>query len=275
MSENESSSGDAVATADNEVDLMPAFGLALLVVAVPAVIIGLIIFAIIPGPWWLGVLAGLAIAAAVVWWRLNNADQRVLAKLGGGLLSAEGGPRLENMVQSLALAGGVQEPSIVVLSDEARNALVLRKGDRNHLVVTQGLLDNLEVVELEGVVAELLTRLRSGDAESATIGAALFGQPILDGPLRPLLGPVASAGFARLLNEDRDLEADRQAVRLTRYPPGLLSALRAMGRGEVAAKVNTAGISHLWLVDPQGRDAESREGVRAPLDLRIDVLAEL
>jgi len=136
-------------------------------------------------------------------------------------LKTDGAARLENLVQGLSLAGGVEEPQVVVLSDPARNAMAVRNGGRNRIVVTQGLLQSLEVVELEGVVAELLTRLKNGDAEAATLGAALFGQPILDGPLRSVLGPVARMGLGRLLSADRDLEADRQAVRLTRYPPGL------------------------------------------------------
>lgn len=274
MPDNELSADGSGATAGG-VDIVSSFGLAAAVVALPAVVIGILLFAVLPGPWWIGLLLGVIVAVALVWLRLRNADQRILSVLGGGLLQADGSVRLENLVQGLALAGGVEEPEIVVLSDPARNAMVLRRSGRNHLVVTQGLLQSLEVIELEGVVAELMTRLKNGDAESATIGAALFGQPILDGPLRSLLRPVASMGFARLLDDDRDLEADRQAVRLTRYPPGLLSALKTMGRGDVSPKANSVGLGHLWLVDPAAREAEAADGVRAPLDLRIDVLAEL
>lgn len=275
VSENPSSAPRQVTTGDGQVltgesDLRSTVALAAGVLAIPVVIIGVVLFALIPGPWWLGVILGLVVAAGLIWIRLRNADQRVLSNLGGGLLQADGAARLENLVQSLSLAGGVEEPEVVILSDPARNALAMRNRGRNTLVVTQGLLQSLEVVELEGVVAELLSRLKNGDAESATLGAALFGQPILDGPLSSVLGPVANIGLARLLHEDRDLEADRAAVRLTRYPPGLLNALKHL-RGGPAPTANTDGLAHLWLVDPVTVD----EPARAPLDLRIDVLAEL
>lgn len=244
-------------------------------IAIPLMIIGVVLFALVPGPWWLGLIVGLVIAGLVVLLRWQRADQVVLSKLGGGLLRPDGAVRLENLVQSLSLAGGVEEPDVVVLSDPARNAMAIRNRGRNRLVVTQGLLAGLGVVELEGVVAELLTRLKNGDAESATVGAALFGQPILDGPLKPVLGPVAGFALARLLADDRDIEADRQAVRLTRYPPGLFSALKIMGEGDLSPKATTDGLAHLWLVDPRGSGTPVAERSRASLDLRIDVLAEL
>jgi heat shock protein HtpX len=268
----------SAAVGDDGVDLGPAFALAAACLAVPLVVIACLLFAVLPGPWWLGLLLGIAVACLLVWLRLRSAASGVLSKLGGGLLQADGSVRLENLVQGLSLAGGVEEPDVVVLSDPARNAMAVRaptgSGDRNHLVITQGLLQTLDVVELEGVVAELLTRLKNGDAEAATVGAALFGQPILDGPLGSVLGRVASFGLQRLLSEDRDLEADRQAVSLTRYPPGLFGALKLIGEGEIMPKSYTPGTGHLWLIDPERSTAEVG-GSRAPLDLRIDVLAEL
>ncbi|MGH1491691.1 MAG: hypothetical protein ACRBK7_20235 [Acidimicrobiales bacterium] len=278
MSDIESSPERSVATGGDGIDLAPSFALAVALIALPLIVVGCIFFAIIPGPWWIGIPLGLLIAAGLVWLKLRSAATGVLSKLGGGLLQADGSVRLENLVRGLSLAGGVEEPEILVLSDPARNAMAVRSptgGDaRNHLVVTQGLLQSLEVVELEGVVAELLTRLKNGDAESATVAAALFGQPILDGPLSAMLRPIASIGLGRLLSDDRDLEADRQAVSLTRYPPGLFGALRTMSQGDVAPKSYTEGLAHLWLIDPTHTTA-GQLAPRTPLDLRIDVLAEL
>lgn len=275
MSENESATDRPGAVPDGSADIGSAIALAVLVLAIPAVIIGLILFVLIPGPWWLGIVLGLAAAGIAVWLQVRRADQVVLSRLGGGLLQPDGAARLENLVQGLSLAGGVEEPEIVVLSDQSRNAMAVRNQDRNRVVLTQGLVESLEVVELEGVVAELLTRLKNGDAASATLGAALFGIPILDGPLAPVLRPVANVGLSRLLRADRDLEADRQAVRLTRYPPGLHGALRKMSQGDVTPNALTAGQGHLWLIEPSSEHDMVETGTRAPLDLRIDVLAEL
>lgn len=266
--------GAGGAGAADGADLKAAIGLAVVLVAAPAVLIGVLLFALIPGPWWIGVLLGLLIAAAVVFHRAQNADHAVVSKLGGGLLQADGEARLTNLVQGLSLAGGVAEPDLMVLSDRAMNAMAVQRSGRNQIVVTQGLLQSLEVVELEGVVAELLTRLKNGDAEAATVGAALFGQTILDGPLAPVLRPVATSALGRLLQDDRDLEADRQAVSLTRYPPGLHAAFVKIGAGDVTPASHTVGTAHLWLIEPDGAAMVADSG-RASLDLRRDVLAEL
>ena len=61
---------------------------------------------------------------------------------------------------------------------------------------------------------------------------------------------------------------------LTRYPPGLLKALQVMDAGGIRPSTVTAGTSHLWLADPEPMTEVDRER-RAPLGLRIDVLAEL
>jgi hypothetical protein len=77
--------------------------------------------------------------------------------------------------------------------------------------------------------------------------------------------------MARLLDDDRDIEADRQAVSLTRYPPGLRQALATLAEGDTRPASLTAGSAHLWLADPE----DTSSGGRAPLALRMDVLAEL
>jgi heat shock protein HtpX len=256
-------------------ELFPVYAAAFAVVAVPAVVVLAVLFGLIPAlPWWLGALCGLVVAVAAVWYLAERADRIVLSAIGPALPASQHPPRLTNMVEGLTLAGGVISPSVVVLDDEARNALAVRRRDNNHLVLTSGLLDALDVVELEGAVAELLTRLRNGDAELATVGVALLGRPLIDGPAGVVLAPVASRILTRLLPADRDLEADRQAVTLTRYPPGLLKALEAMEGRDVRPAAVTDGSAHLWLVDPTPAAADDDEQ-RAPLRLRIDALAEL
>jgi heat shock protein HtpX len=241
-----------------------------------ALVVGLV-FGILPVlPWWLGALFGLVAGAALVWNRSRNADQVVLRAVGPGVADSQIPIRLANMVEGLTLSGGVIPPELVVLDDPARNGLAIRRHDRNHLVITTGLVDALDVVELEGAVADLLTRLRNGDAEAGTLASALFGLPFLDSPLVSVFGSLSGLVLGRFLPSDRDILADFQAVALTRYPPGLHRALRRIDEGDVVPAAASVGNSHLWLVDP-GRGVDTADGgdARAPLSLRIDALAEL
>ncbi len=224
-----------------------------------------VLFALIPGlPWWLGFLIGVVGALAVVGLRLAGAYAGLIRGLSAVPADPDRYARYHNVAQGLALAGGVNEPELYVVDSPARNAAAVAARGRSGIVATTGLLGSIELLALEGVVAECLVRISGGDAEAATVGAALFG-PLLGSPLRPL----AVAGLRRLLATDRDLRADQAAVALTRYPPGLSSALSTIAAGTAEVPGSPAGLGHVWLV-PAPVPVET-----VPLTLRIDVLGEL
>lgn len=246
------------------------------VLVVPLVILACVILALVPGvAWWIGLPIGLLVAAAIVVFRLRSAADVVLGALGAVPAGESDYPRLHNLTQGLALAGGVPEPELYVVDDAGRNAAALAQGSRAAVVCSTGLLDALDRVSLEGVIAEALVRIRSGDAEAATLGSAMYGG-LLSGPLAAIGKPAATMGLRQLLADDRDLSADRAAVALTRYPPGLLSALTTIREGSPRTAAANASNEHIWLVPPATVAAASDAAVEgSPLDLRIDVLGEL
>jgi heat shock protein HtpX len=63
-------------------------------------------------------------------------------------------------------------------------------------------------------------------------------------PLRRLVVPV-----------ERHFRADEGAAYLTRYPPGLISALRKLASQPGGASLSNLGLNHLWIVDPLQRAA--------------------
>lgn len=254
-------------------------GLAVVALALPLMLVMVVLAFVIPGvPWWLGLIVGLLVAVVYVLSRLSSAHRTVLDALLGDATATRTSPRLENILNGMALVGGVSHPEVYVLPDDALNALAIRRGDELTIAVTRGLINDLELVELEGVVAELIARLRNGDAESATVYSAVF--ELTPGWVRGLFTPVAGAARSRLLDEGRDLQADRHAVSLTRYPPGLRRALTTIKADAAVPASSVPSLRTLWLVDPDHGTASSGStlrvaGQRAPLELRIDVLAEL
>lgn len=251
------------------------FTIATLALAAPLALIFAIVAAVAPAiPWWIGPIGALMVAAAMVWRRLQRAHDVVVDRLTAHTATVTS-VRLTNMVRGLTLAAGVEEPDALVLNDDAVNAIAVARNNSATIAVSSGMLERLEPVELEGVVAEMLVRLRNGDAEAATIGVAAFRLPIL-GPLSALAsGPVSAFGLGRLLDDSRHVDADLEAVALTRYPPGLLQALtKAKGTEHRLGDVDH-GIDELWLIDPADNASTHSEAIRSALDLRIDVLTEL
>lgn len=237
-----------------------ATALALAPGIVAFVVLGLV-FGLLVG-WLIGVLIALIAAAALTWAVMSKAESIVLSRTGARPVEADAHAQLHNLVEGLCLSLGVQRPRLYVVDDPAPNALVT--GLRPHdaaLVVTRGLLDKLNRVELEGVLARELSLVKTDDVALATM-AALYAK---------VLGPRI---VTSLVAAYRDQEADLAGVGYTRYPPALCAALVKIRDDETVARHTDRSIDHLWLVQPAG-DAEPAISTHPPLDERIEILREL
>jgi Zn-dependent protease with chaperone function len=123
---------------------------------------------------------------------------------------------------------------------------------------------------MEGVVAHQLSHIRRGDAlvgAVATVTAA---------PLASML-PALGAKLTAVLIDGREEPTDAAAVGLTKFPPGLASALEKM-RDHPIDRGHPA-VDPLWEVPPAVPDSR-RGGVLAVLTAnrvedRIQALREL
>jgi heat shock protein HtpX len=194
------------------------------------------------GAWWF--FAGLAVVLAAGAYLFSD---RIALALTGARPAAPEGPanaRLHNVVEGLCVAAGLPKPDLYLVDDRTINAFsVGRNPGHASLVVTSGLLDNLERVELEGVVAHELAHIRNHDTLLTTTAVGL--------PLLRLILPGR-----------RESVADVTGVRFTRYPPGLIAALEKL-RGEQGPGRSWA-TAHLWINAPN-----------PPLEQRLAELRDL
>ncbi len=237
-----------------------------------SILLGLVAW-LLPIPFALGLLAAAVFAVVPVFVWAKKAGSIMLRSLE--LTPAKGHRETGfiNLVEGLSLTAGVAEPQCYVLEDQARNAMVVADDSVQALVVTRGLLESLQRVELEGVVAELLVQIKNGDAQKATFVSALFGQTILNRSGLSFLWPLVSWLYRNVLSAERSLAADRLAVGLTRYPPGLRDAFCVIKEGNVKPAATTKGNECLWCVAPSSRGPLQSSG--SEIGLRIDVLGEL
>jgi heat shock protein HtpX len=197
--------------------------------------------------------------------------------------------RLFNLVAGLCINAGVPPPSLGVVDADGLNALVAGRNPRNAtLVVTQGLLDRLSLIELEAVLARELSQIKSYDVLPATVAVALFGifrprpgQGVLANLLVPL-SVIAGPGLRLSVGSQREEVTDLAAVSLTRYPPAMLAALEKMQSLGTAVPNAPPAVAHLWLADPippeQAAGATRAGhlfGTYPPLEERIEALREL
>lgn len=204
--------------------------------------------------WVAGILAGAVapvVLGALMWW---GAEPLARRSIGGRSVDAYSEARLVNVVDGLCATVGTRKPELRVREEGTLNAAVCgRRRSSATLVVTRGLLDQLNRVELEGVVAQQLTRIRCYDMLPATVTVATLGI------------------FATMLSPPEPVTAmDRAAVHFTRYPPGLISALEKMTGSGTEVHGGSRANAQLWLADPGGA-----KGPVTSLKDRVMALREL
>lgn len=223
------------------------------------------IWLLLIGPLW-AIPVTLVVAAAAVGLLYLRSDALMLRSIGARPLDEKESPRLFNLVEGLTVAHGFRFPGLYIVEDGAPNAAVGGRAPKHGtLIVTSGLLDRLDRIELEAVLTHELTRIRRGDgAVNVTVATVIA-------PISRVLPGLGIKLASRLVDPERAVAADMAATSITRYPPGLAAALesvRADGRVVVA---NRRAYRHLWLVNPPEPIVESAFSV----DERIAVLYEL
>ena len=224
-------------------------------VAVVSLVLGLVLLFVLS---WVGFVVAVVVVAAAAVVVGRQATAAVLRRVGGVPADPDRHARLHNLVEGLCPAAGLPKPALVVVDDAAPNALACGRRPRDAaLVVTQGLLDKLSRIELEGVLAHELSHIKALDILPGTL-AAVFAAPLgrwaVDLAVRP----------------EREALADASGVAITRYPPGLLAALEKIDADGAEFRPQSRTIDHLWLQPPKTVAVD-----HTPFDERIEALREL
>jgi heat shock protein HtpX len=216
----------------------------------------------------LGLAAAIVVGMAIVSLLAGRADERVLSQFRTMEANEASHGRYLNLIEGLSLSSGVSEPTLLVIESHAMNGFAVVAKDRSAIAVTTALLDGLELVELEAVLALLVIRIKSGDAAAST-EAALIGQRFIDSTLGSIAKASASRRVEALMDPERDLVGDQAAVSLTRYPPGLARAFRKMAKAPTDVPGASLGTSHIWIVPTH---AEESMVPFVDIETRIDAL---
>jgi heat shock protein HtpX len=265
------------------------------------------------GPW--GMAIALVFAGGMAFLSYWKADKIALAVSRAHPADPEQYRRLYNLVEGLCIAGGLPQPGIYVVDDPAPNAFATGRNPQHAAIaVTTGLLEKLNRVELEGVIAHELSHIKNYDILVSTLAVTLVGAVAIitdisirmlwwnggrnrregdhEGGGNPLaiigfilliLAPIIAKAMQAAISRKRETLADISACQLTRYPPGLISALEKLKADTTVTHAASTATAHLWIEQPMSGVGDSgRLGsihrlfdTHPPLDERIALLKEL
>jgi heat shock protein HtpX len=223
--------------------------------------------------------------------------------------------RYHNLVEGLCIASGLPKPRLYIIDDPAPNAFATGRNPQHAAIAaTTGLLEKMNRVELEGVLAHELSHIRNYDILVSTIAVTMVGIIALlsdfflrfmfwggrrdrrdsndAGPagaifaifgiLLLVLAPIIARLMQFALSRRRESLADASGVQLTRYPPGLISALKKLQGDQTVIHTASKATAHLWIEEPldiDPRHAESRLNrlfaTHPPLEERIKALESM
>jgi heat shock protein HtpX len=214
------------------------------------------------------------------------------------------GKRIYRLLENLSITAGLPVPKLYIIQDSAMNAFATgRDPQHSAIALTTGIIDRLDQVELEGVIAHELSHIGNRDTLIQTISVVLVGLVALlsdwfirisfwgggrknnddNSSLGLILGIVAillailAPIFVQLLHfaisRKREYLADASGALLTRYPEGLASALEKISQDTEPLEVANRATAHLFISNPfKGGGVRDWMSIHPPTDKRIQAL---
>lgn len=242
-----------------------------------------------------------------------NADKIVLAqshaKPADEFLDKSVYLYLKNTVEGLALAAGIPAPRLYIINDSSPNAFATGKDPEHAIIcVTTGLVQKMNRQELEGVIAHEMSHILNFDTRLMMLASVMAGFAVLIadvifrsmlwgghgrsdkggggvfiallaiGVVFAVLTPVIAQVLQLAISRKREYLADASAVQLTRYPPGLMSALSKLAADKEPLEAANKATAHLYISDPLKNQKMMLKGLfstHPPIEERINALKQM
>jgi len=206
-----------------------------------------------------------------------NSDKLVLAISGAHTVPESDNKYLHNLVENLCIGAGLPKPKIYMIEDTAMNAFATGRDPKHGVICfTSGIVDRLDKLELEGVIAHELSHIGNYDIRLMSIVSILVGTItlladwvtrgafygggkkdkkgggviMLLGFLLIILSPIIATLIKLAVSRSREYLADSSAALLTRYPDGLANALRKLADDQELLEAANGATAHLYITNP-------------------------
>ena len=207
---------------------------------------------------------------------------------------------LLDVISEMATAARMPVPKVYLIDDPSPNAFATGRDPAHSVIcVTQGLVDEMDREELQGVIGHEMSHIADYDIRTMMMIAVMVGGIAMlsdfvyrwmffggfsgrsrssndkDDSMTALItiavvilafvAPIFSQLLAMAVSRQREYLADASSVEFTRNPRALLRALEHIAKIESPLKQGTAGTAHLFIVNPREGVREDNEGFFANL----------
>ncbi len=212
------------------------------------------IFAWVYGDWKIAVWT-LIVAILYAVFQYYFAGSITMAMTGAKEITKKDNPRFYNIVENLSITTGLPMPKVCIVNDKAPNAFATGRDPKHAIVAaTTGLLDIMDNKELTAVMAHEMSHVKNYDIRVSMI---VFGLTCVIGLISDLafrmmfygdrrrenegspvgyvlvliaafLSPILASLAQMAVSRQREYLADASAVNITRYPEGMIAALKKL-----------------------------------------------
>lgn len=186
-------------------------------------------------------------------------------------------PRFYNIVENLSITTGLPMPKVYIINDPAPNAFASGRDPKHALVAaTTGLIDIMDNKELTAVMAHEISHIKNYDIrlsmiifglvcaigivsdlayrmvfygsrrrneENSPVGVALL-------IIASILAPIFAALIQMAVSREREYLADASAINITRYPEGMISALKKLATHTQPMRSQNSATEVMYINNP-------------------------
>lgn len=226
-------------------------------------------------PWIAAWTIVIAIVYALIQYYASSSLAMVMT--GAHEITKKDNRRFYNIVENLSITTGLPMPKVYIIDDKAPNAFATGR-DPNHASVaaTTGLIDIMDDKELTAVMAHEMSHVKNYDIRVSMIVFGLvcviglisdlafrmmfYGSRQRDNEGSPvgyvlvliaaILSPIVASMAQMAVSRQREYLADASAVNITRYPEGMINALKKLQAHTQPMRSQNIAMEAMFITNP-------------------------
>ena len=200
-----------------------------------------------------------------------------MAMTGAHEIAKKDNKRFYNIVENLSITTGLPMPKVYIIDDKAPNAFATgRDPEHASVAATTGLIDIMDDKELTAVMAHEMSHVKNYDIRVSMIVFGLvcviglisdlafrmmfYGSRQRDNEGSPVgyvlvliaavLSPIVASMAQMAVSRQREYLADASAVNITRYPEGMINALKKLQAHTQPMRSQNIAMEAMFITNP-------------------------